>query len=565
MEPPHFENNTHHIIPRPSASVRMSERPIPFPPRGETRPWDAYTLVKRLGTGSFGHVYQAVHKPTSEPVAVKLISLEPPPPPPGSTHAGSQMQEISEIQREVASLAQCRSCPQVTRYYGSFVCKYTLWVVMELLDGGSCLSLLQRGGPLEERVIASVCHELVSGLDYLHAQGIIHRDIKAANVLLSRDGQVKLADFGVAAQLAHRGSRRNTLVGTPYWMAPEVIRQSEYNASADIWSLGITALELATGHPPLSEHHPVRALFLIPKGNPPRLDRQGGRFSAEFANFVDRCLAKEPRDRATARQLRSHPFVHHAPGLSAVRQTLDERGRAPESNNAGLPPSLEPSVLDTSGFSDWLFDDSQDSSSSADRSAIAAERAAAIDRLDGKHRRPEPDSAGAERHFSPAKRVVIDAAESEAPSLPVPTEPALAETPRTPRARPHSLEPPSSARSSRTPSAWATPRSRPPSRLQPRVQAALEQLAYSAGHQAHEGDSASSLVYQLRSNLSQLGRHNPELLDQFVELLGGSPQGGLPSFPDSPPPAAASRLSLLLYERWLEGLRGRWNSLHAQR
>ncbi|WWD22878.1 hypothetical protein CI109_107373 [Kwoniella shandongensis] len=317
-------------------------------------PATAYTLLEKLGTGSFGTVWKASHNETKEIVAIKMIDLE------------SSDDDISEIQAEIAHLSSCFS-DHVTKYYGSFVRGARLWIVMEYLAGGSCLDLL-KPGVFTEAQIAIVCRELLIGLEYLHSEGKIHRDIKAANVLLSDSGAVKLADFGVAAQLSSHKSQRHTFVGTPFWMAPEVIRQAGYDVRADIWSLGITAIEMAKGEPPLSEYHPMRVLFLIPKARAPRLEPEEG-YSQEFMDFIEACLQKDPQDRATAKDLLQHKFIRSARRTSdliplveryhAFRARSPGKTATPSKTLNKLAAGLGGMTLNVNGTmkSEWNFDE----------------------------------------------------------------------------------------------------------------------------------------------------------------------------------------------------------------
>lgn len=293
-----------------------------------------FSDLELIGRGSFGDVYKGFDKELNKEVAIKVIDLE------------ESEDEVEDIQKEIAVLSQCRS-PYITEYYGSYLHQTKLWIIMEYMAGGSVADLIQPNQPLDEMSIASILRDLLHAIEYLHSEGKIHRDIKAANILLSENGDVKVADFGVSAQLTRTISRRKTFVGTPFWMAPEVIQNSDgYNEKADIWSLGITAIEMAKGEPPLADLHPMRVLFIIPRENPPQLEEH---FSRPLKEIVSLCLKKSPAERPSAKELLKHRFIRNARKSPRLLERIRERPKFQIKDDMDSPRNGQKPVGEASG------------------------------------------------------------------------------------------------------------------------------------------------------------------------------------------------------------------------
>jgi len=261
-----------------------------------------------LGEGSFGVVYRARVKSTNSTVAVKII------------HNKGGNSETDKIMMEIDILSRCNS-PFIVGYYECFIKppakrldQSEMWIIMEYCEGGSILDFIESCGGLHsysegEEVIRAVCASIVLGLEYLHGvANVCHRDIKCGNVLLTNDGHVKLADFGVAAELSNTLNKRKTVVGSPFWMAPEVIEESHYDGRADVWSLGITVIEMAEEEPPHANLHPMRAIFVIPQKPAPTL-ADPDNWGPEMLDFIRCCCKKDPVQRHDSALLASHPFI----------------------------------------------------------------------------------------------------------------------------------------------------------------------------------------------------------------------------------------------------------------
>ncbi|XP_012529038.1 serine/threonine-protein kinase 10 isoform X2 [Monomorium pharaonis] len=281
----------------------------------DCNPEEFWEMIGELGDGAFGKVYKAQHKQSNQLAAAKMCALE-----------GED--DLSDFMIEIDILSECKH-PNIVELREAYFIDGKLWMLIEYCDGGAVDSIMvELEKALTEIQIAYICQHMTKGLAFLHKSKVVHRDLKAGNVLLTMAGGVKIADFGVSAKNKHTLQKHDTFIGTPYWMAPEVVlcetfRDNPYDFKVDIWSLGITLIEFAQMEPPNHEMSPMRVLLKIQKGDPPKLD-QPGKWSKEFNDFIAKALIKDPTSRPTADDLLKHPFISRHLDSKPVRDLLLE-------------------------------------------------------------------------------------------------------------------------------------------------------------------------------------------------------------------------------------------------
>lgn len=304
-----------HLFKKSEGTTEQRRRKLYNNIKFDENPESTWTLVGELGDGSFSRVYKAEHRSNGRLAAAKICELK-------------NEEELQDLNVEIDILSVCRH-PNIVELIEAYYYESRLWMLIEFCEGGAVDSIMNElEKPLTEPQIKYICHELCEGLTFLHKNKVIHRDLKAGNVLLTLGGQVKIADFGVSAKNKYTLQKRDSFIGTPYWMAPETIqcetvRDNPYDYKADIWSLGITLIEFAQRDPPHHDMSPVRVLLKIQKGEPPRLDFPS-RWSKEFSDFLTLCLNKDPTKRPTTDLLIEHPFIVDATDVKPVRDLILE-------------------------------------------------------------------------------------------------------------------------------------------------------------------------------------------------------------------------------------------------
>ncbi|XP_047315771.1 mitogen-activated protein kinase kinase kinase 3-like [Impatiens glandulifera] len=336
--------------PSPLSNIRTSPSPSPSSPSPSpvidtshptTSNWKKGRL---LGRGTFGQVYLGFNSGSGQMCAIKEVKF--------FSDDNTSKECLKQLNQEI-NLLNKLSHPNIVQYYGSEMGDATLSVYLEYVSGGSIHKLLQEYGPFKEPVIQSYTRQILSGLAYLHGRNTVHRDIKGANILVDPNGEIKLADFGMAKHITNCSSMLS-FKGSPYWMAPEVVmNMNGYSLPVDIWSLGCTILEMASSKPPWSQYEGVAAIFKI--GNSKDIPEIPDHLSNDAKNFINLCLQRDPAARPSAMKLLDHPFLRDqgSPRFSSGSSNFSREVHFPSSSDGSRSPVRPTREPRSSRYSDW--------------------------------------------------------------------------------------------------------------------------------------------------------------------------------------------------------------------